>query len=231
MSAVDLALLPALATALAGIGGFVWWIVRVELPSARVSRARLDGAAEQLRELLDEEAERGRLLELNSVWPRWEPLDVALAASGDAADIANGLFARAAGGGATLRYDDERDHWSACVPLHEHGPLVAFVVEDVARERPSDALLAALEIVAADAPPTVGAEHRGGAVCVRFVDSGHWQAYQPCDVCGGGWVDTVFDRPDHAPLARLTAARLLVDADDDEAQDEGLRPCLHCAAR
>ena len=118
--------------------------------------------------------------------------------------------------------------------LFERGPTVAFAIDEVDRRRPFEALLAALEILVADAPPIVDVEHVASDVCVRFSDNaGRWQAYGPCDECGGGWVDMILDRPDHAPLARLTAGRLFVDDGDGHEHDErfGSMRCLHCAMR
>ena len=223
--------LAVLAVALASIALLAWRIVCVGQPSLRASRARMDAAGERVCELLDKERQKARLLRLDAASPDADALEHALALADDAAAWADRLFARCEGRGAQLYYDHERGHWTACVPLFEGGPTVAFVVDETDRRRPFEALLAALEIVAVDAPPVVDAEFAPSSVCVRFSDVGRWQAYQPCDACGGGWLNTMFDTHDHEPLARLTARRLVVDHDPGhESEDRsGSLRCLHCA--
>ena len=219
--------------ALAGVAVLARCLVPIKRPSFRLPRARMDAASERVRELLDKEAQKARLLRLDVVAPNANAPEVALSCGDDAATWADGLFARCAGNDARLYYDGTRGHWSACVPLFDGGPTVAFAVDERDRRRPFDALLEALEIVAADAPPVIDLAHPADAVCVRFDDSvGRWQAYQHCDACGGGWLNTMLDDRDHAPLARLTARGLLAH-DEHQAHDDhacSMR-CLQCAMR
>lgn len=202
----------------------------------RRSRAgvAVDAARERLSELLDKESQKARLLRLDVIGMHEDAPGLELCAGDDAATWADRLFARCAGGAATLQYDGKRGHWSACVPLFERELTVAFVVDESDHRRPFEALVSALEIVAAGAPPVVDLEQAPTTVCVRFSDSvGRWQAYQPCEACGGDWVNTMFDDLDHAPLARLAARRLLVadgDGHEDDDRCDTIR-CLQCASR
>lgn len=209
-----------------------WWALAMAKES-RVISARMKSAATSLHNFFDEEAAKYQLVGLYSAGPSADPLERVQHINDSSVEWANLLFSRYAGTGAELVYDGERASWVASVPLFDGGPLVAFSLDVTDVKRPMDALVAAVGLVVDDAPPVIDIAERPSTVCVRYeLQTSHWEVYQPCDECGGGWLSTHFTDATHASLARWTAQKYLVAAEAGDDTDGGEElGCAHCLAR
>jgi hypothetical protein len=227
---VGFAILVLLVVALTA---FVWWWIR-EAKKSRVASARMKAAGSELQDFFSEEAAKYQLADLYTAGPDASPVERAQHISDSSAQWANRLFAHYAGPGAELVYDRDRASWTAQLPLFEGGPLVAFSIEDIPVGEPVKALVAAVGLVTEEAPPVIGRSEHPSGVCVRYEEqAGRWEAFQPCDECGGAWLSMHFTNPGFASLARWTAQRFLLagqDADDVESYGHWQPECARCRA-
>lgn len=222
-----------LVIATSAVAVLVWWAVGTA-KQTRAASARMKDATGSLHDFFDEEAAKAQLIALYSAGPNADPIERVQHANDSSAAWANLLFSRYAGAGAELVYDDERARWIASVPLLDGGPLAAFSLDARDAKGPIEALVAAVGVVVDDAPPVIEDDaERPSTVCVRYRrEASHWEVYQSCEECGGGWLGTHFADPSFGPLARWTAQTYLVVSDLSGHADSDEGPgCAHCLAR
>ena len=210
----------------------VWWSLHMARES-RVISVRMKDAATRLHDVFDEEVAKYQLVALYSSGPNADPVERAQHITDSSAEWANLLFRRYADDGAELAYDEERARWIAGVPLFDGGPLVAFSLEVDDPGRPMEALAAAVGVVVDDAPPVIDIAQPPSAVCVRYqLQTSHWEVYQPCEECGGGWLSTHFTDASFGSLARWTAQRyLVIGYPTGGGAGQEVPRCAHCLAR
>lgn len=233
LDVLSLALLAACGAVGVASIGFLIWILRCESADVAAGRARMEAASARLRAVLHESTMREALVEMHVATSDTHNIDAATHSADSAAQWAARLFARLGGGrGADLSFDGGLGHWTCSVPLFAGGPPVSFSLPDIAEDRPDRALLAAVEVVAGDSVP-ISCEDNPGEVAVRYGEHG-WQAFAPCDECGGQWLETYLADTNLLPIARTMAREHLVapdrDADDDEDGPPEPRECPGCVA-
>lgn len=231
LKALDILGYAVVVMLLAALAAFVWWWLR-EAEESRLIAARMKDAGAHLQDFFSEEAAKYELADLYSAGPEADPLERAQHISDSSAQWANRLFSFYAGPEAELVYDRERSGWTANLPLFEGGPLVAFSIDGAGPAQPIKALVAAVGLVVEEAPPVIDSSEQPTGFCVRYEEqAGRWEAFQPCEECGGGWLSMHFRDLSFASLARWTARRFLVPpVSEDGIECRAYADCAHCRA-
>jgi hypothetical protein len=124
---------------------------------------------------------------------------------------------------ATLAWSAGEGRWQAGIPLGTGGPLVTLPLPVTDPDAASDALLATLDVLAADGPRRLErrADAAGEVAFLHDEASGRWLVWLACEDCGGCFLDTGITDPAMRPLVRWQAKRCR------SAAAEGA-PCPRC---